>query len=396
MKTSRTIISYYLANFCAALEFTLPIWLIFYTVNAGFSATESMLLGVVAFLFSTVLEIPTGVIADKFGPKISYFGGALLYFVSTLFYLFPPNFWLFLVSAAVAGIAIALMSGCTESLVYEYLKENQQISHYSNITSNKQSYFFIGRIVASVSGAYIFLLNPVLPFILSGVGGLLSAIFVLQIKVKHKVESETVTGKILINGLKRIILVLKQNNLARFLLIVIFLHTLLTDFYFYSYPLLLKDLGLGVSVSGFVFAFVSLFSALGSQIFKKYFANKHLGIIVYLTISSILMALLIYSNLVATFVLALMVQGLFSGFVMPTINSFWQPQIEKEYRTTVLSIFSFGFIIFSSLSAFLAGIVIDNLGIANLRLYSMVAIVSINLLIFGWLAVNRSKLAKNL
>jgi len=156
MKLNTTVIGYYLANFFTSLQFILPIWLIYYTITIGFSVTEAMILGSISYFASTVLEIPTGIIADKYGSKTSYVIGALLIVVSSLFYLFTPNFWLYFASGLIEGLGYALMSGCLESLIYEHLVESKSQESYSKITSNKQSIFFIGRIIASLSVQDVF------------------------------------------------------------------------------------------------------------------------------------------------------------------------------------------------------------------------------------------------
>jgi|GEM_PF-4867201 len=391
MKIDKTILAYHLANFSVSLDFILPIWLIFFTVTVGFSATESMILGVGAYLISLLLEIPTGIIADKFGPKISYISGSLLFFVGMLFYLFPPSFWLYAASSVVTAIGIALMSGSLESLIFEYLNETHQTEKYASITSNKQSLFFIGRVIGSIAGAYVFLINPILPFILIGTNHLISGFFVSKIKIAHKAKLEILNKDILSKALTQIKLVLKENPLSGFLLFAIFSQTLLTDLYFYTYPVFLKDLNLNLEFLGYLFAIVSICSALGSQLFKRYFSTKYLWIILYLGVSSILISALIYINNPITFFVALIVQGLSSGFIWPCIYSFWQPKIEKHNRTTVLSIFSFCMTIFSSSSALISGIVLDKYGLTSLRLYVMIIILIITFGTSIWYFINHQK-----
>ena len=83
MKFDKTIWLYYLANFCVSLQFILPIWLVFFTVNAGFSVTQAMILGSAGYFLSNLLEIPTGVVADKYSPKVSYSIGGILVFLAS-------------------------------------------------------------------------------------------------------------------------------------------------------------------------------------------------------------------------------------------------------------------------------------------------------------------------
>jgi MFS family permease len=387
MKFDKTIGLYYLANFTVSLQFILPVWLIFYTVNAGFSVTQAMILGTIGYFVSNILEIPTGVVADKYSPKVSYSIGSILVFLASLFYFLTPNFWLFLFAEFIFGFGFALISGCLESLIFEYLKESKQESAYPKITSNRQSVLFIGRIVGSLSSAVIFLINPILPFILIGITHLLSLIFVLNIKVAKIPQIENTSKDILLKSFKKIQEVLRIYPLSGLLLVIIFIQTVFMDFYFYSYPLLIKDLNLSFELSGYVFAFVSVFSALGSQIFQKYLKNRDLVLIQVLCVSVVLLTILIAVGSVWAFVIALMVQGICGGLIYPAFNTFWQPKIEKEYRTTLISTFSFVLGVLSALSALIAGLVIDNFGIGAMKmgLLVMMSVVTVPFLI--WLRV---------
>jgi len=393
MKFDKTIWLYYLANFSTSLQFILPVWLIFYTVNAGFSVTQAMILGAVGYFVSNILEIPTGVVADKYSPKVSYTIGAILIFLASLFYLATPNFWLFLFAEFIFGFGFALISGCLESLMFEYLKETKQESDYPKITSNRQSILFTGRVVASLSSAMIFLINPILPFILIGVTHLLSLIFVLNIKIKQIPESESTPKGILFKAFIRIKEILAIYPLSSVLLVMIFIQTVFMDFYFYSYPLLIKDLNLSFELSGYVFAFVSVFSALGSQIYQKYFKDSDLILIIIFYVSTILLAVLIAISSVWAFILALMIQGICGGFVFPAFNTFWQPKIEKEYRTTLISTFSFVLGVLSTLAAFMAGFVIDNFGIGYMKMGLLIVMLALVLPLLGWfrLVLRKSK-----
>lgn len=384
MKFDKTIWLYYLANFSTSLQFILPVWLIFYTVNAGFSVTQAMILGTVGYFVSDLLEIPTGVIADKYSPKVSYTIGSILVFLASLFYLATPNFWLFLFAEFIFGFGFALISGCLESLMFEYLKETKQDSNYPKITSNRQSILFIGRIVGSLSSAMVFLINPILPFILIGITHLLSLIFVLNVKVEKVVKSQSQSKDILFKAFAKIKEVLKIYPLSGVLIALILVKTIFMDAYFYSYPLLLKDLNLGFEYSGYVFAFVSVFSALGSQIYQKYLSRKDINLILVMFVGTILTVLLISLNLIWAFVIALTMQGVLGGLVYPAFNSFWQPKIEKEYRTTLISTFSFMLGVLSALTAFIAGLVIDNFGIGSMKVGLLVAMVVLTVPFLVW------------
>ena len=239
--------------------------------------------------------------------------------------------------------------------------------------------------MASLTAAMVFLINPILPFVLIGITHLFSVFLVLNINEVKVPKSQNHSKDILFKAFAKIKEVLKAYPFSGILIVVTLTATIFMDAYFYIYPLLLKDLNLGFEYSGYVFALVSVFSALGSQIYQKYFSKNDLNTILAMFVGTIGAVALISSNTIWAFVVALCIQGVIAGFVFPAFNTFWQPKINKEYRTTLLSIFSFTLGILSTLTAFVAGLLIDNFGIGNMKIGLLVAMLVFSVPFLVWL-----------
>lgn len=72
------------------------------------------------------MEIPTGVIADRFGRKTSIILGSIVLSIAALIYGSIPNFYNFLLGEFLFAIGVALISGADKAILYDSLKENNQ------------------------------------------------------------------------------------------------------------------------------------------------------------------------------------------------------------------------------------------------------------------------------
>lgn len=108
-----------------------------------------------AALWVMLLEVPTGVIADKFGRKYSLVLGGIIVIMAALLYGSVPRFEVFLLAEFLFALAIALQSGADEALLYDTLKENDQEHEASKIIGRTESIRFLGLLSAAPIGSFI-------------------------------------------------------------------------------------------------------------------------------------------------------------------------------------------------------------------------------------------------
>lgn len=152
----------YLAyKFLAALYFTYPIFYQFATqtitpiqIGLFFSA-----IGIIGFL----AEIPTGVIADKHGRKLSGLTGMAILSIAPLIIFFGHTFPAYLVAAIFYGLGRALLSGALESLVYDHKSSSKKM--YRKVNALEISFGQAGILAGAALGGLLFSVNPSLPFI---------------------------------------------------------------------------------------------------------------------------------------------------------------------------------------------------------------------------------------
>ncbi|WP_284037847.1 MFS transporter [Neobacillus sp. 114] len=113
------------------------------------------------------LEIPTGILADKFGRKAMLVIGSFLSMLEFIILLFAFNFWTFALVVFLAGISSACRSGSLNALLYDTLKVTNEQESFEKIVGSLNSLDFFGAILAALSGSalakyYGFELNYIL------------------------------------------------------------------------------------------------------------------------------------------------------------------------------------------------------------------------------------------
>src|ERR671910_1954076 len=112
----------YLATFLQNLALWVPIEKLFMT-TIGFTSASIGLMASVYAVVVPVLEVPSGVIADRWSRRGVLILGSLAATVSVVIGGFSQSVGAYLISAAFLGVFFALQSGTLESIVYDTLLE---------------------------------------------------------------------------------------------------------------------------------------------------------------------------------------------------------------------------------------------------------------------------------
>ena len=180
---------YYLYSFLTGLTFYTAALIPFYTDWGHISLTQVQFLQAWLMFWAFVLEIPTGVIADRFGRKISVVLGCFITFLSFLLYGTIPNFSAFLLAEFFAAAGLALMSGASEALLYDSLREEKKETKFKNIFGRSFSLGQVSAIIAAPLGGFIasrFGLN--IPMLITAFPSLIAALVLLTTNERHTRE----------------------------------------------------------------------------------------------------------------------------------------------------------------------------------------------------------------
>jgi len=101
------------------------IWML----QKGLTLTEVGFLASLVFISQLVLEIPTGIIADKFNTKTSIVLGILLNAIGLGITAYSSTFYHFAIAAIFTGSAWACLSGAEETYMFESAKKDVSITY---------------------------------------------------------------------------------------------------------------------------------------------------------------------------------------------------------------------------------------------------------------------------
>ena len=144
---------FFWVRFFGTINFIAPVVTLFY-MGRGLEASHILWLQI--FWSGAVLlgEVPGGVVADRFGAKVSFMIGSILKIGSIVILIFSFDPWMFFLYSAINGLSVTFFSGADEALIYESLKEDNQHHRMDRAMGKIHSAGFVAMLVAVVYGSY--------------------------------------------------------------------------------------------------------------------------------------------------------------------------------------------------------------------------------------------------
>jgi MFS family permease len=130
-----------------------------FLLDAGLSNVQAFAANAFFTLGMVLFEVPTGVVADIWGRKVSYVIGTLTLLVSTVLYhlmwkIHAP-FWGWAVTSALLGLGFTFFSGATEAWLVDALNESGYEGGLEAVFARGQIVGGAAMLIGSVAGGYI-------------------------------------------------------------------------------------------------------------------------------------------------------------------------------------------------------------------------------------------------
>jgi MFS family permease len=130
-----------------------------FLLDAGLSRTAAFTANAFFTAGMVLFEVPTGVVADTWGRRISYLLGALTLLVSTLLYLLAwqvhAPFWAWAASSMLLGLGFTFFSGATEAWLVDALKDAGYDGPLETVFAKGQIIGGAAMLTGSVAGGLI-------------------------------------------------------------------------------------------------------------------------------------------------------------------------------------------------------------------------------------------------
>ncbi|MFA5304022.1 MAG: MFS transporter [Candidatus Nanoarchaeia archaeon] len=386
---------YFMDSVSAFTTLTTPI-LIIYLIAVNMSTSLiGLLFGLVA-LFIVLFEIPTGVVADVFGRKLSVIISIFLDTIAAFMMFLSTNHFIIGAALLIGAIAYTFLSGALYSWFVDYYLHKGDKKYLNRVISRKESIFsFMSFFAYCSSSIILIILKPSYGFInvvrfmylIETVILILLAIIAISTKepyfkrkkIKNYFRDSFKNAKI---TFKKSIVEIKKSKK----LLYIFFGSMV--FFFASTSLStewiqFKNNGIDESMNGFLYGGMYLLSGitlmLNEKLTKKGSFKLIILSLIVLSVSTFLMGLNIGLWLIPVFLIN---AGIFWNLLFNNLNIEINKLIQKKIRATVLSMKSVSDQIPTMLGDFLLFGLVSDLFSINITLFAGGIIMLSSLLIF--------------
>ncbi|MGM7700437.1 MFS transporter [Pseudalkalibacillus sp. Hm43] len=151
MFRNRNINMIYLYIFFGQLFFDRALWVI-YLSDSGLSLGEIGIIEAILHLSIVLFELPTGMIADLYGRKISILIGSVLSIGYAGFMLISDSLTLFGLAFVSLGVGLTFHSGAQQALAYDTLREVNREKDYTRVFGNMTALALLSLSFAKLAG----------------------------------------------------------------------------------------------------------------------------------------------------------------------------------------------------------------------------------------------------
>ena len=121
-----------------------------YYLENGITSSGYILFVAISFFIQLLLEIPSGIIADKYNKKIILLVSELLFILSTIIFIYLKSYYWFIIAIIIKSVSTCLTTGIINSMLYE-MNNNK----FNKLLFFKQISFNISYMLAMIIGGYI-------------------------------------------------------------------------------------------------------------------------------------------------------------------------------------------------------------------------------------------------
>lgn len=294
------------------------------------------------------MEVPTGLVADIFGRKISRIIGRILALISIAILILANSFLFFAISFIFIALSYNLESGAGDALVYDSLKQLNIEKDYMKVAGRQEISYQLGQVVCFILGGYLATINYNYVFYLTMFFILITIIQSFSF-FEPKIEKDVIENKklktILSNQVKQSINVIKENKKIGFFIIFTEIILAFGTSLFYYLQNYLKANNRSEFFIGIIFAISALVGAVtSSQTYKLEKIIKEKGILLILPFFSIaciwLIALTSYP-----YIFYIIMMGV-EGIIFVAMSDYINKLIPSKNRATILSLASMVFSFF--------------------------------------------------
>lgn len=352
-------------------------------------------------IITTILEVPSGLLADTYGRKTALISAFLLYILSYLLFYYAKAFGLLCFAMLLLGIGDAFRSGTHKGMIMDYLKINNwsehKIAYYGNTRSWSQLGSALSALMAGLmvfhTGDYrtIYLL-AILPYLLNFIN-----IFTYPSELNLSLVKESQGSPPFIQTLRNVWTTLSKSGVLKIINSAALHSAFLKAVKDYIQPLMLQVALLlpimttidsknrsGLTI-GVLYFFIFLMTAMASRYAGKLAALsiRHIEMKTLLLglSAGLLCGILFHYELWVLSLILFIVIYLVENARKPILTGRLAEQVPNEILASVLSTQSLYKTFITALLAIVLGVVADVWGVGQSLLFVSLAVILVTLLI---------------
>ncbi|MFA6533745.1 MAG: MFS transporter [Patescibacteria group bacterium] len=339
-KIESNIWKYYLAVSLAYFAFYTPIIQLFY-LDRGLTILKIAILGIVWTIVKMILEIPSSILADKWGRKKVIILSSLFGILQLIAFIYATDYWHFILASILSAVSFAFLSGTDIAFFYDTLKALKKEDKFDKLWARQEIYQQMPLIIAFTSSGFLYKFSPLLPFQLSLIFLILSffVIFTFKEPTYHKPIEEVS----IFSHFKQSVKFIFKNSYLKSILLFVLLFSLGSDLSYGYGQVYLKQLALPVVLFGIAYTFKSLFCTIAANfapLLRRKFSYRGMFGFQIIALTFLFYIMILTQNYIVG-ALCIILISIPHGFFGILKSSYMHQRIESHQRATIDSIFSF-------------------------------------------------------
>ena len=348
----------------AANSTSAVLWVVFLQRQHSLSLTEVTILDVVFWIGKFLFEIPTGVVADRYGRKLSLTMGAAIGSLSWVGFALFKSFPMLCVAQFVGAFAATFDSGASEAILYESTEALGRKSAYASISARMKAIETASCMIAGLGVGLLAMKSLVTPVLLTALLLAFSLIPILMLKETIR-KRPTVSRTPYIQIVREALTTFQKVpvvRLASAYLLVIGSVAFYVEMFLQPYAIMV---GLSIAMLGPVMVGYQILGIAGSLsvgLSRKLFGTRSIVLIAPFLLAPSLFAIGVLrgSSILPLFGFSSILFSLFKPLLFQLI----QDNVSSNTRATVLSMQSLLFTFFLVPTEPALGLLSDHYGVA--------------------------------
>lgn len=346
----------------AALSMTpimVPVIVLFWQQN-GLDTSDIYLLQSAFALAVVLLEVPTGMVADRLGKRTSLVAGQVAIAAGSVVYALGTGFWSFLAAEVVLALGASLVSGADAALVYDSLKRLGRPREYAAYESRIHAMRLGSFAVAQAVGGFIGAWSVRGAMWASAVGPAVAIVVAIGLReaLPPTLEGERDAWRAYTGLLRDATKFVLRHRLVRWLAAFAAVLTGSATWLLWAYQPYMALVGWPIWSFGLIFASYNLFAALSSRLADRMATRAGpTGVLVLLGALQALPPLLMGLVVSPASVFFVLGHQAVRGLGRPILNGRILAYTRADKRATVLSLVSMAGRLFFALTGPLVGVI---------------------------------------